>query len=102
MSMALTFHVPPDASPDVVNVIFHVLTTSVRTPISPNELKSRVADALGKQPRGEALALLRDLEILTQSQGGLVLTPSGDAVASSAESTDLIHGLSYISWSAAD
>lgn len=53
---------------------------------------------LGKQPRGEALALLRDLGLTQQMSQGVALTARGAAVATGAEMADLIHGLSYLAW----
>jgi hypothetical protein len=99
MSTLLTFHVPPDASPEAVRAIFHVLISSGNGPLSPATLKGQVANMLGRQPRGEALTLLRDLRLIAQTPRGLELTARGAAVAASAEAADLVHGLSYFAWS---
>ncbi len=101
MTARLTFHVPPDAHPEVVDTIFHVLTTHNGAPVAPSALKEQVADMLGRPPRTEAIALVRDLELVEHTPRAIGLTPRGAAVALSGEAADLIHGLSYFAWSAA-
>lgn len=102
MSAILTFHVPPDAGPEAVQAIFHVLTAGGDGPVSPAALKEQMVDMLGRQPRGEALALLRDLGLVAQTPRGLVLTARGTALSTGAEAADLVHGLSYFAWSPAE
>ncbi len=102
MSAVLTFHVPPDAGPEAVQAIFHVLTAGGANPVSSAALKEQVADMLGRQPRGEALALMRDLGLIAQAPRGFELTPRGAAVSAGASAPDLVHGLSYLAWSSAE
>lgn len=99
---ALTFHLPPDASPDAVQAIVSVLTASDGQPISPAQLRVRAAEILGKQPRSEALALTRDLGLVTISGQEARLTSTGAAVAAHTDWPDLIHGICYFAWSAAE
>jgi hypothetical protein len=99
MAAMLTFHVPPDAHPEVVEAIFHVLTAQSEGAVAPAALREQVADMLGRPPRSEALALVRDLALVAQTPRAMTLTPRGAAVAASAEAPDLIHGLSYFAWS---
>lgn len=100
--MSLTFHVPPDASPEVVRALFDVLASDGTSGISAAELKERVAGILSKQPRGEALALMRDLGLVAHPSREVRLSAIGGILSKSPESTDLIHGLSYCAWSAAE
>lgn len=102
MSAALTFHVPPDAGPEPVQAIFHVLARAGEAPLAPAMLKEEVAAMLGKQARGEALSLARDLDLVRQIPNGVLLTPRGRSVAGSAEPSDLVHGFSYFAWSDGD
>jgi hypothetical protein len=102
MTATLTFHVPPDAHPDVVQAIFHVLTSQARDGLAPAAFRERVTDMLGRPPRTEAIALVRDLGLVAQTPRTLALTPRGATLAASAEAADLIHGLSYFAWSAAE
>lgn len=97
MTQTLTFHVPPDAHPEVLQTILRVVTGR---PASHAEFKERVADVLGHPPRTEAIALARDLRLIAETPGGVMLTPLGEVVAVSSEQGDLIHGLSYFAWEA--
>lgn len=102
MSTPLTFHVPPDAGPEAVRAIFHVLQSAADAPLTPAILKQQVADMLGRRPRGEALALARDLELVTETAGAVALSPRGAAVSAAVEAADLVHALCYFAWSAAE
>lgn len=100
MTAALTFHLPTDAAPDALRAIFHVLATADGGVVTPMMLRGRVADVLGKQPRGEALTLAEDLGLIQQTGSGIAITGRGQAVATSGEVADLVHGLCYFAWSA--
>ncbi|MHB8573926.1 MAG: hypothetical protein ACYDCQ_01210 [Dehalococcoidia bacterium] len=102
MKPGLTFHVPPDASPEAVQAHFHALLGAGDAPLSPATLRDRAAAMLGRQPRGEALSLIRDLALVTTSGDALVLTPRGQVVAADQAASDLVHGFSYFGWSARD
>lgn len=99
MTTTFTFHVPPDAGPDGVNAIFSALSFAADGVLPSTALRDKLAGMLGKQPRGEALALARDLRLVEQSPAGIRLTPRGRAIASASEPDDLIHGVSYFAWS---
>jgi hypothetical protein len=99
MTATLTFHVPPDAGPEGVNAIFNALSVTGDGALSATVLREQVAGMLGKQPRGEALALGRDLDLVAQTTAVVRLTPRGKAVVSAAEPNDLVHGFSYFAWS---
>lgn len=98
MSTPLTLHVPPDAGPESTDAIFEVLTSAGSDPLTPAVLRDRAAEMTGRRPRGEALALLRDLELVAQSPGAVTLTPRGQALGKEGDAADLIHGLSYLAW----
>lgn len=102
MTATLTFHVPPDAHPDVAAAIFQVLATDASNGTTPALLKEQVAARLGRALRSEAISLLRDLDLISYTSHAVRLTPRGKMVADSAEASDLIHGLSYFAWSAAE
>jgi hypothetical protein len=98
MSAALTLHVPPDAGPDAVLALWGALAVT-DGPIGAAVLREHAALVLGKQPRGEALALLRDLDLVTAAPAGVAASTRGRAVLADPAAADLIHGLSYVAWS---
>src|SRR5688572_11956242 len=95
---ALTLHVPPDAGPDAVLALWDALA-SAADPVGAAALREHAALVLGKQPRGEAPALLRDLDLVTSAPAGVIASARGRAVLTDPAAADLIHGLSYIAWS---
>ena len=92
----LTFHVPPDAGPDQVLALVSALDEG-DGPLPAAALRARAGELLGKQSRGEALALLRDLDLIRQD-GNVSFTKRGQALAAAPEVVDLIHGLANFAW----
>ena len=78
MTATLTFHVPPDAHPDVVDAIFQVLTAPGNGAIAPAELKARweAENIFPQNYRQDLLAFLRTyLNDPTHVRGAAVSQP---------------------------
>src|SRR5262249_30093173 len=97
---ALTFHVPPDASPASVEALLTVLAANGKAPIGREHLRESMRPVLGGEPRGETLALAEDLGVIGSAGSGFVATPRAVALQRCNSVPDLVHGLQYRAWSA--